>query len=123
LKVMARGDSSGIGRGPASVEKQSEVPPELKSYVDAVTKAVQRKWYELISFLPKSKLGNMGNIDIEFTVHQDGTVADMKLVSASGDRDLDKVAWEAIRQMSPFSPFPHAAKVDRVLLRIHFAYR
>lgn len=123
LKVTARGDSTRIGRGPASVEKQGEVPPELKSYVDAVTQAVKRKWYELISFLPKTKLGNMGNLDIEFTVQQDGTVANMKLVSASGDRDLDKAAWEAIRQMSPFSPFPDAAKVDHVLLRIHFAYK
>jgi TonB family protein len=108
------------GRDPA--EKQGESSPELKPYVEAVMKSVKRKWYEMIAFLPKKKFDYMGNLEIEFMVQRDGSVTNMKALSLSGDRDLDKTAWEAIRQLSPFAPFPDAARDKCVLLRIQFRY-
>jgi len=85
-------------------------------------KSVKRKWYDMIAFLPKKKLEYMGNLEIEFMVQRDGSVTNMKAVSLSGDRDLDKTAWEAIRQLSPFTPFPETIKVQNVRLHIQFRY-
>jgi TonB family protein len=107
---------------PDGAQEQGEISPELKPYVEAVMKSVKQKWYEMIAFLPKKKFDYMGNLEIEFTVQRDGSVTNMKPVSLSGDRDLDKIAWEAIRQLSPFAPFPDAAKDKSVLLRIQFRY-
>jgi TonB family protein len=103
-------------------EKQAEISPELKPYVETVMKSVKRKWYEMIAFLPKKKFDYMGNLEIEFMVQRDGSVTNMKPLSLSGDRDLDKIAWEAIRQLNPFAPFPDTAKDKAFLLRVHFRY-
>lgn len=123
LKVTGRGDSPGMKTAPAAAENPTEVPPELKPYVEMLVKAVKHKWYLLASFLPQRKIAYTGDLGIEFTVQRDGTVTAMRLLSDSGDRDLDKAAWEAVRQTSPFSPFPDAAKVDCVQVRIHFRYK
>lgn len=115
-------EGSKLPTRPNSVEKQGEISPELKAYVETVMKSVKQKWYDMIAFLPKKKFEYMGNLEIEFMVQRDGSVTNMKAVSLSGDRDLDKTAWEAIRQLSPFTPFPETVKVQNVRLHIQFRY-
>jgi len=123
LRVTDRSDSAAIRSATQKADNPDEVPAELKPYVEALVKAVKHQWYLLGSFLPQNKAGYFGELAIQFTVQRDGTVTAMKFLSDSGDRDLDKAAWEAVRQTSPFSRFPEAAKVDHVVVRVNFRYK
>jgi TonB family protein len=57
---------------------------------------------------------------VEFVLHPDGTINDMKLVNSSRVRVLDKAALEAVRGIEPFEPAkvylhqPEAFQVDVV---------
>ena len=129
LKVTGRGDAVGTGgtleEGAsryARQEKPSQIPPELEPWFKELKATVYRRWYQL---MPKSVLPpklKAGNLDIEFKVRRDGTATDLRIVSGSGHRELDKAAWEAIRGASPFAPFTETVTTDHLLLRIHFVY-
>jgi TonB family protein len=53
-----------------------------------------------------------GKVTIEFAILKNGTVAGMKLVSASGDVALDRGAWFGITASNPFRPYPTNSAVN-----------
>ena len=54
-------------------------------YLQALVKDVRKKWFSII---PASDQMKKGKLAIQFDIAKDGKVADMRLVTSSGDRSL-----------------------------------
>jgi len=80
---------------------------------------VKQSWYLLI---PESAEMKKGKLAIEFAITKDGQVADMRLVSSSGDVALDRPAWGSITNSNPFPPLPNNFKGPYLALRFRYYY-
>jgi len=88
-------------------------------YIRDLQSKVRQNWYALI---PEDARSKKGNLAIEFTVTKDGQLGAMKLVASSGDRSLDRAAWEGIKAAVPFAEMPEEFKGDYLALRFRFFY-
>jgi outer membrane biosynthesis protein TonB len=61
-------------------------------YLQRIVQVVRQNWYILI---PESAEMKKGKLAIEFAITTAGQVADMRLVTSSGDVALDRPAWGA----------------------------
>jgi periplasmic protein TonB len=99
-----------------------QITAGLKLYLERLEEKVRQRWRNLIPSGARAPERKQGSVTIEFSVHQDGAVTDRKVVSSSGDLDLDEAALSAVSKASPFSPLPSTTKKDHLLLRFHFEY-
>lgn len=88
-------------------------------YIQRIVQDVRENWYHLI---PESAEMKKGKLAIEFAITKDGKVADMRLVSSSGDVALDRPAWGAITGSNPFPPLPSEFTGPYLALRFRFYY-
>jgi TonB family protein len=89
-------------------------------YLQRVLLEVRDYWYAAI---PQSaQTGRGGKLAIEFAISRNGRVADVRLVAASGDPELDRAAWGSITASSPFKPLPDEFKGSSLALRLRFYY-
>ena len=88
-------------------------------YLERILQNVRENWYHLI---PESAEMKKGKLAIEFAITKDGKVADMKLVSSSGDVALDRPAWGSITASNPFPPLPREFNGPYLSLRFRFYY-
>ena len=97
---------------------QSEV---MKNLMPGVVKTTRRRWRRLIPEEAHAPVLKKGEVTIEFTLHANGKVSDMRLAHASGDVALDRAAWGAIAD-SKYEPFPLILDVSSVRLQFPFSY-
>jgi len=88
-------------------------------YLERILQNVRENWYHLI---PESAEMKKGKLAIEFAITKDGKVADMRLVSSSGDVALDRPAWGSITASNPFPPLPREFNGPYLALRFRFYY-
>jgi TonB family protein len=88
-------------------------------YLARIVQDVRENWYRLI---PESAEMKKGKLAIEFAITKDGKVADMRLVSPSGDSALDRAAWGGITASIPFPPLPNEFTGPYLALRFRFYY-
>lgn len=88
-------------------------------YLQRILQKVREHWYSLI---PQSVQMKKGKLAIEFAITRDGNVADMRLVTSSGDMALDSPAWGSITGSSPFPPLPSEFGGPYLALRFRFYY-
>jgi protein TonB len=62
--------------------------------------------------------GWSGVVRVEFTIRDDGTIEDLRIVTSSGRSLLDRQALRAVQAAAPFPPPPAPAIID---LPVHFA--
>ncbi len=63
-----------------------------------------------------------GRLAIEFAVLKNGRIAGLKLITSSGDVELDRAAWRGITVSDPFPHLPSAFKGDFLALCLRFYY-
>jgi TonB family protein len=88
-------------------------------YIERVVQEVREHWYEVI---PESAEMKKGKLAIEFAITRDGSVANMHVVTTSGDVALDRAAWGGISGSNPFSPLPNEFRGPYLELRFRFYY-
>jgi TonB family protein len=88
-------------------------------YIERVVQEVREHWYEVI---PESAEMKKGKLAIEFAITRDGSVANMHVVTTSGDVALDRAAWGGISGSNPFSPLPSEFRGPYLALRFRFYY-
>lgn len=88
-------------------------------YLHNLLSKVRSSCYALI---PASAQSRKGEVVIEYAIQRNGQLANMRLVTSSGDAPLDRAAWEGIKGAAPFPPLPPEFKGDRLSLRIDFLY-
>jgi TonB family protein len=97
---------------------QSEV---MKNLMPGFVKTTRQRWRRLIPEEAHPPVLKKGEVTIEFTLHANGTVSDMRLAHPSGDVALDRAAWGAISG-SKYEPFLLVLDVPSVRLRFPFTY-
>ncbi len=88
-------------------------------YLQRIVQVVRQDWYILI---PESAEMKKGKLAIEFAITKDGQVADMRLVTSSGDVALDRPAWGSITNSNPFPPLPTEFRGPYLALRFRYYY-
>jgi TonB family protein len=63
-----------------------------------------------------------GDLFLNFTIHRDGRVSDIAIISSSGYELLDREAVRALTEASPFAPLPDAWNEDHITITGHFLY-
>ncbi len=91
-------------------------------YLQRVLHDVRQNWYNLIPEAARAPIMKKGKVSIEFAILKNGGVAQMRLVSSSGDVALDRGAWGGITASNPFPPLPSEFGGQYLALRFHFFY-
>lgn len=93
------------------------VTVDLKPYVQQVKTKVLERWYATMP--AKGRMMKHGDVAVRFVVHHDGSIAETKIASSSGDAALDDAAYKAVDQSSPFSPMPKEIEVNQLVFLFH----
>ncbi|MBQ47965.1 MAG: hypothetical protein CMP10_11015 [Zetaproteobacteria bacterium] len=83
-----------------------------------------RRGIELVWSYPweAARKGWNGIVHMEFTIHENGSVTEIKVLKSSGYRALDGAVVEAIQNASPFAPLPISMNKKRIIVTGQFSY-
>jgi TonB family protein len=95
---------------------------DFSQYRQRVLQAIRTNWLNLMPEAALSPPFGKGKVEIEFAILRTGSVAGMKLISSSGDRQLDRAAWGGITSSNPFPPLPAEFTGRYLTLRFRFYY-
>jgi periplasmic protein TonB len=59
-------------------------------------------------------------VKVQFTIHKDGSLSDVRVVESSGGALLDLAAQRAVQSAAPFAPFPNNYGQDRITIQAVF---
>lgn len=94
----------------------------MNDYLPGMVRQTRMQWYPLVPLRARPPENKKGCTLIEFTLHADGKISDMKMATSSGDVARDHAAWAAITSAAPFSLFPASVKEQKIVLRFAFLY-
>ena len=90
-------------------------------YMNQVVNRVRVNWYSLIPEI--ARIGQKkGRVIIIFTITENGTIADIRLVANSGTEPLDRAAMGSITASNPFAKLPANFDGDHLVLQFTFLY-
>jgi TonB family protein len=89
-------------------------------YMNQVVNRVRVNWYSLIPEI--ARLGKKGRVVIIFTITENGTIEDIRLVANSGTDPLDRAAMGSITASNPFAKLPPGFSGDHLVLQFTFLY-
>jgi TonB family protein len=89
-------------------------------YMNQVVNRVRVNWYSLIPEV--ARLGKKGRVVIIFTIAENGTVQDLRLVANSGTEPLDRAATGALTASNPFQKLPAGFDGNHLVLQFTFLY-
>ena len=67
--------------------------------------------------------GWQGNLQINFSIQEDGKVGEIKTANSSGYPVLDDSARTALRLAAPFPPFPEDFEIEEIKINGRFEYK
>jgi TonB family protein len=127
------GDSDEIGAGaglnlsPSALRPRSNLQlksdpmgVDFKPYLLQVLQAVRTSWFAV--FPEAARLGQRGQVVLEFAVTKNGVVAKVVYAGQSGAKALDQAAVAAISASNPLPPLPREFKGDQIVLQMSFMY-
>lgn len=99
-----------------------ELPVFTKDVLPKVISQTKKAWYPIIPREARPPQLEQAKVGIEFELHSDGKITNMKLAFPSGKIALDRAAWGGLTGAQPFAPFPPEMKTEMVRLRFFFSY-
>ncbi len=96
------GDKGTAEAGPLSFETQWY---DWGEYAESMVGKIRVHWYEEMP-MPLLQTGLKGVVTIRFTIHRNGTISDVTIVTSSGIAPYDYAAKKAIELASPLKPLP-----------------
>jgi protein TonB len=105
----------------AGAERRSEAAARTAEYVRRNYNYIQRRIGNKLVYPPQArKAGIQGITELEFTIHEDGSVSGVTVRASSGHAILDEEAVAAVFAAAPF-PRPHSPA--RIAIPISFKLR
>jgi TonB family protein len=94
----------------------------LQKYTDQLAARVKQNWYAAMP--EQAFLGASGTVSVVFQIQSDGTIPndEPKIESSSTREELEKAAFEAVRNSAPFTALPAPFRGSGVKLRCDFVY-
>jgi protein TonB len=90
------------------------------AYFSKIRRALETVW-----FYPEKAMSNGlgGQAQVRFTISEDGSLVETKVITTSGEDVLDRASIMAIKGAGPFPPFPESLQKKRVHIVATFSYR
>ncbi|MBR5555514.1 TonB C-terminal domain-containing protein [bacterium] len=95
------------------VEKVQNKPVDFTSYMHHVQKKIKKNWQAPETMPPTSTV-------VEFAINKKGIVIGTRIVTSSGNQELDAQAVKAIEKSSPFKKLPRDFQGDGI--RVNFKF-
>ena len=92
-------------------------PGEKNIYFSAIRNQIMRGW-----ILPENLIENLYDLEaiVNFTIHADGSISDVRLEEGSGNKTFDASAIRAVKQAAPFPAFPSSIRKNPLTLAFAF---
>jgi TonB family protein len=108
-------------RLPANIELRSDpMGVDFRPYIQQILVAIKRNW--LAVYPEAARLGQRGQVVLDFAIAKQGLVAKVVYTDQSGTKALDEAAVAAISASNPLPPLPKEFKGERIVLRMTFMY-
>ncbi|MDQ7781792.1 MAG: TonB family protein [Desulfomonilaceae bacterium] len=91
---------------------------DLNDYVILTRNLIQRAWTTPVDLAVPGAL--KARIKINLDLRRSGALNSVQLVNGSGNTELDRSLLTAIREASPFPPFPENINAASMLIRANF---
>lgn len=90
------------------------------AYVQMITQVVQRYWYtqEIAAGTPFGS-----QVIVDFTIHRDGTVSNIRIEQASSSPTLNDSAMHAVQRVDRFNPLPDKYTGSMIEVAYTFTYQ
>lgn len=108
------GDTGSTTERTISLDSQDS---RFASYLLGVKRRIESLW----TYPPEAR-GVTGSLIVTFSITRDGHLSELQLADTSGIAPLDNEAIRAIREATPFAPFPERIKFERLNIRAAFYY-
>ena len=93
---------------------------DFRPYLARILALVRRNW---LTVIPSSaRLGNRGQVTVQFIVDRTGQVPKLVIETPSGSEALDRAAIAGISASVPFPPLPAEFKGSEIRLQFAFKY-
>jgi TonB family protein len=110
---------SGTNHGPIGILSDTGGVDVLPYLNRSVLPLLKTSWYKRI---PESDKMKSGKVSIVFRVWKDGRITDVHYSDSSGDPDLDRPAYDSIRESSPLPSLPSGFPCNYLALKFRFYY-
>lgn len=117
LNGAAGGDKGFAHDGPLSFETQWY---DWGEYAEGMVNRIRVNWYSNMPHLIQT--GLKGVVTIRFTIHRDGSITDVTILSSSGIPPYDFAAKKGIELSSPLNPLPKDFPNDIERVTVMFYY-
>ncbi|HKO00467.1 MAG TPA: energy transducer TonB, partial [Thermoanaerobaculia bacterium] len=101
ISGVTGGEKGFADNGPVSFETQWY---DWGEYAESMVSRIRVNWYNNMPELLRT--GLKGNVTIRFTIHRDGRISDVTILSTSTVPPYDFAAKKAIELSSPLNPLP-----------------
>lgn len=93
--------------------------PESNYYAELLALIEDKKFYPKASV----KKAQQGEVIIEIKLLKDGRLKDIKVIQSSGHFVLDRAAYQTVKKLKRFKPFPKSITLEHAIVQIPLAYR
>lgn len=91
---------------------KTDNPALTRAYIQRNFTAIQRRIRDRLRYPPQARRsGIQGAVEVSFTLHPDGKVRDVSILTTSGHEALDQAAVAAVHDAAPFPPPQTAARL------------
>ncbi len=102
------------GKTPDDIDESPCSESELIEYVEKAKKSISNKWQPIKGFEDRSAV-------TVFTVSQNGSIEEARIVESSGSQAVDQSALDALKASSPLAALPKGAP-ESIQIRYVFAW-
>jgi protein TonB len=93
--------------------------PVFVTYFNRIKQSIESQWeYPELAL----RYGLQGKLSLEFTIANDGQLAQLRLIRSSGSQLLDEEAIRAIKAAAPFPPIPSWIKLNPLPISASMEY-
>jgi TonB family protein len=114
MSAMAASPNIINGKTPDDIDESPCSESELFAYVEKAKKSISSKWQPVKGFEDRNAVAI-------FTVRQNGSIEDSKIIESSGSQAVDKSALDALKAASPLDSLPKGAP-ESIQIRYVFSW-
>lgn len=114
----ATNNAQAVNTNPVNVSN-GQFAAMFPAYVQMITRVVQQYWYtgEIASGTPYGS-----QVAVDFTIHRDGTISDIRMGQPSSSPTLNASAIRAVQRVGHFIPLPSQYTGSTVSVEYTFTY-
>jgi hypothetical protein len=101
----------------------TNTPPEFREYDKSFMEAVVHRWYDLLDSRSR-KDDREGQVVLQFHLHSDGRISDMKIIENTTNETLGVMCEKAVLDPAPYDRWPSQLreKVGKGYREIQFTF-